>query len=481
MTKTKTILKILFCGIGLLLASCNTIDDSELMVEKKTLEQPPGNGAGNEFRVSRALLNKFIAVKKEKPNAITPIVIEGDTLAYRLDYTKGWKLISGDQRLSPVVSESDHSSFNLSDPNNPEALSIQGLLNYIKELRNSDKTEKNAIWEFLSKERKTSNKARKVQARGLGRGMWIATDTTYEESTRTYPHVITTAWHQNFPYNMYCPLSQNSNGSWVNSQVGCCAVAVGQVIYHYRKDNNRNIAIPTDVTGPDMNNKDRFIVNSSSVDGWNNLDIEFFVAMFLRDVGIRLHTTYSANGSSAPTDYMYVLRQDYLLDYNSKASYDYQTLITYLKSRQPVITVALSPSATSGHAVHMFIIDGYKEEVGTFVIRYEWDENHIITDEEWMSAPQGAFEPDPKGDTERFEELEIEKDTYITMNWGWDSSYNSTWYLAHEYAPGYQSSDFAGSFNVPSKDIVHAPYWTTVTGTYNSVSNMFYNFREYYP
>lgn len=142
MMKTKTTLKILFCGIALLLASCNTIDDSELMVEKNTLEQNPGDGAGNEFRVSRALLNKFIAVKKEKPIAITPIVIEGDTLAYRLDYAKGWKLISGDQRLSPVVSESDHDSFNLSDPNNPETLSIQGLLNYIKEIRNSDKTEK---------------------------------------------------------------------------------------------------------------------------------------------------------------------------------------------------------------------------------------------------------------------------------------------------------------------------------------------------
>lgn len=114
------------------------------------------------------------------------------------------------------------------------------------------------------------------------------------------------------------------------------------------------------------------------------------------------------------------------------------------------------------------------------MIKYEWDETHEITDDDFNRYPQEVFEPDPKGGTEKYVEVLSDKNTYITMNWGWQTP-NTTWYIAHEYSASYEGSDFAGSFTRPGKDYTYSPYWTAAGGTYNSVAYMFYNFQEFYP
>ena len=307
-------------------------------------------------------------------------------------------------------------------------------------------------------------------------GMWIPKDTIYDTYTNTYPHVISTSWHQGYPYNQFTPLHYIENQSaWMHTPVGCVPVAVGQVIYHYRKDNHRNISIPIASTAPTQTNPNEFTIIDSSTDGWNYLTNSYYVAMFLRNLGRQMDTQYAIDGSGTSVSTMWVMKQPYLLDYTTKNKYDYNTLINYLQMRQPII---ISGSSSSGS--HRFIIDGYKEEISTLSIRYEWDENHIITEEELNRLPQSVFEQGASGETERIEVITSDKNTYITMNWGWTTG-NSNWYLAHEYSSGYAGSDFAGDFNYPQKDYAYPPYWTVSGHTYNSVAYMFYNFREYYP
>lgn len=462
------------------LVSCSTADDFDLAQSQRLPDSVSKAAELNvDFKVDKQLLEKFISINDEKPNKISPIIIDADTLAYQLVYTHGWKLISGDQRLSPVLAQSDSKPFNISDSTNPEAASIQGQLHFIQEIRKSDNHEKNVIWEFLSEKNDKKNASRKIKTRGVGTGMWIATDTTYTTNTVTHPHIIATSWHQDYPYNIYTPIVFNDKqNSWKHAPTGCVPTASGQVIYHYRKNNNRGIAIPISATGPNLEDKDRFIVTERSVSGWGNLDNSNFVAMFVRELGQRMGTSYSfSNSSTSAANMAKVVRNDYLLDFDFDSKYDYSKLMSSLEKKSPAIIVGKRTSAASSH---MFIIDGYKQDIITLSIRYEWDESHQITEEEFNRYPQSVFEPDQKGDTERVDELAIGINTYITMNWGW-STPNSTWYIAHEYALSYESSDFAGSFVTPGKDYTYQPYWNSAAGIYNSVSHMYYNFREYYP
>lgn len=460
----------------LFLAACSSADDFDFTQNQNFLKVDVKSVPNTDFKVNEQLLHKFLSIKKEKAEKITPIINDDDTLAYIIDYEKGWKLISGDQRLSPILTQSDNGTFDISDSNCPETASILGQINYIKEIRRSEQKEKSPIWEFLSEKNKRNSKANKIKKRGYGMGMWIPKDTTYDTQTNTYPHIITTSWHQEYPYNQFTPLRYNEDrGIWMHTPVGCVPVAVGQVIYHYRKDCNRNISIPIAATEPTESNTNEFTIIESSTDGWNYLTNSYYVAMFLRNLGQQMHTKYAFGGSGTSVNYMWVMRQLYLLDFDTKEKYDYNTLISYLQKRQPII---ISGSSSSGG--HRFIIDGYKEIISTLSIRYEWDENHIITEEELNRLPQSLFEQGASGETERIEEITSDKNTYITMNWGWRTD-NSNWYLAHEYSSGYAGSDFAGDFNHPQRDYVHPPYWTISGDTYNRVAFMFYNFREYYP
>lgn len=480
MNKTqKKLLPSFAIGAIQLFASCNETDDITLSQKHLQTKARLNSVEYMTFKVNNKLLKKYLSIKKKTPLKITPIVIDNDTLAYKVDFVKGWELISGDQRLSPIMAQSDK-ELDMSSPNDPNTACVIGQLNYIREIRNSGKKEKNTIWELLDNrdsylKKKTS---RKIKTRGIGKGMWIPTDTTFATQSRDYPHVITTSWHQGYPYNIFCPIVTDSNNQLTHAPVGCIPIAVGQVIYHYRKNNNRDIPIPTSATGPTPTNKAQFGINSLSATGWEYLSSNtYYVAMFLRDLGKKMQTTYKASSSGTKANEISVMQTDYFLAYSEKKEYNYNLMIQYLRNRQPVIIAAKNSNGETGH---FFIVDGYKEVCESMVIRYEWDENHIITDEEFIRYPQDIFEPDPKGDTERFVEELSDINTYITMNWGWQTP-NTTWYIAHEYSAPYEVSDFAGSFTRPERNYTYSPYWTSAGGTYNSVAYMFYNFQEFYP
>lgn len=359
-TKQKATLQTIIIFVALLLASsCNEINDIGLEQSQLQSKAKFNIGKNEDFKVSTQLLKKYLKIKKETPLKITPVVIDGDTLAYKLNYKKGWKLISGDQRISPIITESE-SDIDLSNPNDPNTSCVSGLLYNIRKIRESREKSKSPIWELLEERPSPPlKKQRKVKTRGLGRGMWIPTDTTFGTKTYNYPHVITTSWHQGYPYNIFCPIVSSSSGELIHAPVGCVPVAVGQVIYHYRINNNRNIEIPTSATGPTLTSKEQFDITSKSVNGWKYLSSNnYYVAMFLRDLGKKMHTEYRAAESGTAANKVCVMRDYYMLNYAQKEKYDYGVLISHLQKREPVIVAAKN---TSGETGHFFIIDGYKE------------------------------------------------------------------------------------------------------------------------
>lgn len=83
----------------LFLAACSSADDFDFTQNQNLLKVDVKSVPNTDFKVNEQLLHKFLSIKKEKAEKITPIINDDDTLAYIIDYEKGWKLISGDQRF----------------------------------------------------------------------------------------------------------------------------------------------------------------------------------------------------------------------------------------------------------------------------------------------------------------------------------------------------------------------------------------------
>ena len=76
-----------------------------------------------------------IARKGKTIDSLTPVIENGDTLAYVAQYTDslGWDLISGDRRLSPVLAFADSGVLNVNDTiNNPAVKAVLGMLQIVR-------------------------------------------------------------------------------------------------------------------------------------------------------------------------------------------------------------------------------------------------------------------------------------------------------------------------------------------------------------
>ncbi|MBE6311066.1 MAG: hypothetical protein E7080_08445, partial [Bacteroidales bacterium] len=104
---------VLFVSLCVAMCACN---DNALMnepiQESETILSRSGETTSAEnYTVTPEMVCKYlnIARKGKTINSITPVIENGDTLAYVAQYadTLGWDLISGDRRLYPVLANSE--------------------------------------------------------------------------------------------------------------------------------------------------------------------------------------------------------------------------------------------------------------------------------------------------------------------------------------------------------------------------------------
>ncbi len=74
-----------------------------------TIALASADATTTNYGVTRQMLSKYLnlAHKSAKVKSIVPVCKDGDTLAYCVNLDEGWKLISGDQRMPPVLAFSD--------------------------------------------------------------------------------------------------------------------------------------------------------------------------------------------------------------------------------------------------------------------------------------------------------------------------------------------------------------------------------------
>ena len=159
-------MKKILLGVSLCVAMCACNDNAlinEPVQESEAVLSRSGETTSTEsYTVTPEMVCKYlnIARKGKTINSLTPMIENGDTLAYVAQYadTLGWDLISGDRRIAPVLAFADSGVLNLSDTINPAVGAVKGMIGIVKETKEKNDTLRNNIWKFLEpKEVKTIN------------------------------------------------------------------------------------------------------------------------------------------------------------------------------------------------------------------------------------------------------------------------------------------------------------------------------------
>lgn len=427
-----------------------------------------------DYKVDSRLLAKYLRLsgKSMRQHSVIPLVEDGDTLAYCIQYEDGWDIIAGDKRCAPVMIKAETGVCNVYD------YDIQGLLEYIKNIRNSNSAELVPAWEFISKpdERASSS----IMPRGMGGpesfriGMWRAIDTVLIDEETQIPHIIQAFWAQNQPWNMFTPYI---NGQ--KSSVGCSVVAAGQIIHHYRKTNPMGVEFPISATA--LNISSFYDEENMNALRWSTMALNMadenydqtalmlgYLGQHIMNVGYGVGSTeISIDGVEDAFDWGE-------LNYDSYNGYDWNRVHGSLMGGSPVC-VYTSMKIDPQTAKHVYIIDRYKIKDTYYAINCWWDPDYQVSEEEYYSYDPSRFIETAGGEKEKvFEESRIIY-TYWGMNWGYaNSSYDNRLYMSRSYTAG--GMDDAGI--IPSSDYIYPAFWATPIGETGNVQRIFYNFEN---
>lgn len=178
--------------------SCSGIPDMvEVMVEEVT---------SDKNSVSLNVVDRYITAVKGLPRTradqteITPVLNEGDTVMYLVNYPEGgWELLSADKRVPTRLMVGEEGSMSLSEIENHPGMSIllNDMRNQIIAVKRSSQeepvTEKGILWDDIAPMTENTRSITWLQ---------IGQETVEEEETFV-DHLITTKWNQQDIYRFY--------------------------------------------------------------------------------------------------------------------------------------------------------------------------------------------------------------------------------------------------------------------------------------
>ena len=348
-----------------------------------------------------------------------------DTLLYV--YKKqggGWIIYSSDTRVPAIVAQSDSGSFEKLMEIGGAQLWIQSMaedMAAIKQLPDDqlnfsqEEIENNkAFWKSVS----SPDEYVKEMLHATTRGLIMPTGHYELFASRSWSEVYDsisrrtkTNWHQDDPYNSYCPYVSDYSH---RADAGCAAIAVAQMLYFL----NDNLEVPE--TAPseaycygNVNGYTWAQTNYTS-DVWNymNTNDGIYAAPLIADVGRRLNTNYTDNGSFSrvqETDWVDSLFIPYGITC-TYTSYNVGLLKNSLLNGMPVLLTAHSIETRSngGGVGHAFIADRYKR-------------NRTVTENTyvWVYDTFPPNTPLPEVPSEIEYTYSSPTISMISMNWGW--------------------------------------------------------------
>lgn len=304
-----------------------------------------------------------------------------DYYAFNINGDNGFVIISGDDRVKPVLAYSTTGSF---DPSNIADGFLFTLNSFRQEIQYVREHNIEASDDIVSEWKSIA-------------------ETGYINKERTSREVVgplcQTIWDQNFPYNSQCPEDAEGSGGYVYA--GCVATAMGQVMKHWN--------YPEHGTGSYTYNPDgypqqtanfgeteyHFELMPNDLDSLSTEEDCFHVAQLLHHCGIAINMQYSGHGSGAYSDDVpYALRSyfGYTCDdfeiqgfwgWNLYTNEEWAQMLKNggLDEGMPLYYSGQDDSGAGGHA---FVCDGYDEN-DYFHFNWGWNGR----DDAW--CPIGAL------------------------------------------------------------------------------------------
>lgn len=456
MSKFFAFIGLLTAAVCFSLQSCNDFQNSiaDLQPEVISTRSDASEMHGDKFEVTQRMAEIFISSNKDNPPiiSIVPFNIDGVTCFYIFNFEKGFKVVSADTRVQPILAESDRESLVPSETDNPGVkFWLEDTADRIKVLKENNPDTGEDYTELWSAYRIPANKDG-IQTRSHEvDSVWILVHNTSEEVLYNNANVgplLSTKWGQGSPWNAKMPMI---NG--IKCKTGCVAVATAQVLYYFHYQNN----IPKDfwetisiqntstccITHGGVNvtlNKSNYVSDSSRwlfmAEDRYNLDTDY-VSELMLDLGERLNMHYGTGSSAVihASDLSIPQLSSCGLSY-SFDTYTFQKVKNNSLTLKPVIISGWTANpGSSGAEGHTWVIDGcrdysirYTTTVAYHCIHVDQLVNYsnysdVLSYDEMMS-----MYPDASGGVYQLSySVSYDNQQSLHMNWGWDGNSNG-WY-----------------------------------------------------
>lgn len=434
-TKKEIILLLSIFCICLDYISCTKDLDISNVIEDPNYVNTRSQKSTANYAVSlRDAINYVKATYPKKEFNIEPYILKGDSVLYIVNFREGWSVIAGDKRVDPIVAEDVKGSLKLdlgllSPWISSNAEDILTLRNYEAVVSN----ENTKLWDIISPQKNVIKDTRS----GEPDMKWAVISYVYcdqESYSIQIPHLLSTSWGQEAPWNTKCPIDIRNNKQ---CPTGCWSVAIAQLLYfthyHLGKPNglHHNISITNTTVSSSTNNigyvESNYYPYSSR---WDTMAHSFTdvsgdtvaVGDLMLEVGKHLGVEYSGYGSRAnnPSGALSYFN----IQYNSR-SYNFNIIKNSLQNNLPIIITAQTSSPNStGHA---WIIDGLETRTRHYTIQktFEYTDNWMHESEYYDSFDdlRRLYNLNDENDI-----IEVDGGTYtsdcLLMNWGFDGFYN---------------------------------------------------------
>ena len=460
--------------LPIIFISCENIDINDDIYIKNTSNAKVVRKYSVSYNQMQTLLNIFDKDTYKTIESIKPIIYEVDTLMYIVNYknNKGWKIISGDRRINPILAEDKTGTFSLENNNNPSVLTwlsqqAEQIYNHRKVETVDSLNENYKLWLKIDTLRAhTTGSIQKIAAPIENDGYWsLISITTEELPNTTTGHLTNTLWGQSYPWNNCVPWNRDQS---IRCYAGCVAVAGAQVLYFLHNKIDKPSGMYTtgycvgvsDVTGSLLNDYSNYYFSfsnwsSSAFDNMYSTSADYTwasifgipnenAAILIGNVGKEIGMRYSDQGSGASTSDLKSLFALYGIS-STYGAYNSSIVEQNINNGLPTIVRATSkvdPIKFLGITIdykhidgHSWIIDGCEQKRIKYTYTYEWVQcqgcgEALPVKRSNIISPNDPYPYETKTTTS----LSITK--YFLMNWGWSGTdndglflYDDNWYI----------------------------------------------------
>lgn len=430
---------VLFC---LLFISCNRVFEEPIRIADFMLNASQWEGgAFNSNEVSIKDVMEYAKVtfpktKGEKSFIVIPLVDDlADTLIFVIKFEKGFRLVSSDKRVPPILAENDESDYDSWLENESRRHWINMMAADMKVIKATpdqellipleEQNQYRAFWDsygnidsFISS---YLPETKIEEFPDLSGYYYIYSDETQNELYDYVNHLTQTSWHQLDPFNAYCPAI--SSVSSTKAPAGCVAIAGAQMLYylHYK------LGVPA--TAPTQAYCNSYVgqtldmgQSNYTATVWDSMAVyPLKAAPLIANIGLLVNMDYGVDGSGADiSDLRTIAFPEYGIDCGSTLYTEGIVRGSILNDMPLIIGAAGGYYMENGHTVyynrHAFILDGYQRHRTKRTIVYRWQ----------YSQPSPLPRPEVADSvviTTSYPDI-----SYVRMNWGWGDSYDNTWY-----------------------------------------------------